>query len=121
VLPGTELWKKAEALELDFDPAPPYFVRSHKSMSPSEITYGWKIVDAMTHVGDSRTVRLLSRETDLTFADVVDEWIGWRPTRPEGDQQPSGAVLKDFVAHVCRKRQVPEDFYSACAHLEYPD
>src|SRR5262249_10464429 len=40
VLPGTELWRKADALELEFDDDPPYHVRSHPSMTAEEMAYG---------------------------------------------------------------------------------
>ena len=37
VLPGTELWKKAEAMGIKFDPDPPYRIRSHPSMDEATI------------------------------------------------------------------------------------
>src|SRR5262249_20162588 len=45
VLPGTELWRKAKGLQLEFDAHPPYFVRSHYSMSAEDIAHGWTLVE----------------------------------------------------------------------------
>ena len=51
VLPGTELWRKAEALNLNFDSEPPYLIRSHPSMDALDVKYGDKIVQALRYLG----------------------------------------------------------------------
>jgi len=48
VLPGTELWRKAAALNLTFDPEPPYHVRSHLSMTVEDLEYGYRFMKAAT-------------------------------------------------------------------------
>jgi len=58
VLPGTELWRKADMLGLDYEPTPPYYVRSHSTMSRVDIARGWDIVEALQRSGDSRPERL---------------------------------------------------------------
>ena len=58
VLPGTELWRKAEALGIDFEPTPPYYVRSHATMTRADIDRGWELVEALQRSGDSRPERL---------------------------------------------------------------
>ena len=58
VLPGTELWRKADALGLEFEPTPPYYLRSHFTMTREDIAHGWDIVEALQRSGDSRPERL---------------------------------------------------------------
>jgi anaerobic magnesium-protoporphyrin IX monomethyl ester cyclase len=58
VLPGTELWRKADVLGLEHDPTPPYYVRSHSTMNRADIARGWDIVEALQRSGDSRPERL---------------------------------------------------------------
>lgn len=52
-------------------------------MNALDIAYGEKIGAALQYVRNSVTIRLLGRETRLTFADMVDEWI---------DRQDAGFV-----------------------------
>lgn len=63
VLPGTELWRKADALGLEFEPTPPYYVRSHHTMTRDDIARGWDIVEALQRSGDSRPERLRALES----------------------------------------------------------
>jgi anaerobic magnesium-protoporphyrin IX monomethyl ester cyclase len=58
VLPGTELWRKAAVLGLEYDPTPPYYVRSHATMNRTDIARGWDIVEALQRSGDSKSERL---------------------------------------------------------------
>jgi anaerobic magnesium-protoporphyrin IX monomethyl ester cyclase len=113
VLPGTELWRKAAALNLTFDPEPPYHVRSHLSMTTEDVEYGYRFLKASNFLQSSRTVRLLSRERGLTFADILDEWLAWR-----GDQKSDNETLNAFVAHLCRRNDIPEAFYQQFGALE---
>ena len=96
VLPGTELWRKAEALGLDFDPEPPYHVRSHASMTADDIAYGWKIVSSAHSVfGDSKAVRLLGREQGLSLLGHrrrVD-CLGTRSAAGRGERRLQGEAL----------------------------
>ena len=117
VLPGTELWRNAAALKLEFDPDPPYFVRSHLSMSAEDFDYGRRLVAACESLQKSRTVRLLSRERGLSFAEIVDESVAWqarhRVAKHDGDS------VKRFVSHVCASRTIPPVFYDKFAAVEY--
>jgi radical SAM superfamily enzyme YgiQ (UPF0313 family) len=116
VLPGTELWRKADGLRLAFDPEPPYYATSHLSMDGGDFQYGWQITDACEQLQRSRTARLLARERGLTFAALVDDWIAWQPhhssDKPDED-------VRAFVAAVCKKRQIPLEFYRHFAALEF--
>jgi anaerobic magnesium-protoporphyrin IX monomethyl ester cyclase len=111
ILPGTELWRKTEAFNLTFDQAPPYLVRSHDSMSENDIAYGAALVEAVTTIGSSTTIELMSREQGITFSDLVDDWIAWRRERPHGN-------LQAFVDEACQRRGLPVAFYGACAATE---
>ncbi len=117
ILPGTELWRKADGLNLAFDPEPPYFVRSHFSMSASDIEYGFVVSAAARLLGVSKTIQLLCREPGLTFADVIDEWIAWqREEAVPDDVEPD---VKQFLARFCDKRQIAPDFYQGFASWEF--
>jgi len=107
VLPGTELWRKAEGLSLAFDAEPPYYVRSHFSMDEADIRYGWEVNEALDWLEPFHTIRFLRRERGISYADVVDEWIA---SRPES--------LAAFVERFCAKNAIPPDFYRASASIE---
>jgi anaerobic magnesium-protoporphyrin IX monomethyl ester cyclase len=108
ILPGTDLRRKAQGLELEFDPEPPYYVRSHFSMTSAEIEYGTQIERAVEALRHSRTIRFLSREPGVTFADLVDAYIAW----PGGD-------IRQFVSAFCDRHQIPVAFYSAFSSREF--
>jgi len=108
VLPGTELWRKAGAIGLDFDPAPPYYVRSHHTMSRDDIAYGWKVVRALKAFDNSKAVRLLGREKGIRFPDIVDSWIAW-----EMEDVPQ------FLSRFCGERNIPPNFYQQFAAREF--
>jgi hypothetical protein len=117
VLPGTELWRKAEGLHLEFDPEPPYVVRSHLSMSATDIEYGAKVVDAIGTLGRSKTVRLLCKEPGVTFAGIVDDWIAWEPEQSAAESRWD--KVQRFLSRLCEKRQIPIDFYRGFASFEF--
>jgi anaerobic magnesium-protoporphyrin IX monomethyl ester cyclase len=111
ILPGTELWRKTASFNLAFDQAPPYYVRSHDSMSEDDIAYGTALVDAVDAIGSSTTIELMSKEQGVTFSDLADDWIEWRREQPHGN-------LQAFVDAACRRRGLPVAFYGACAATE---
>lgn len=117
ILPGTELWRKAGGLNLAFDPEPPYFVRSHFSMSASDIEYGFAVSVAARLLGVSKTIQLLCREPGLTFADVIDGWIAWqrREVLPDGVEPD----VKQFLAQFCDRRRISPEFYQGFASWEF--
>jgi anaerobic magnesium-protoporphyrin IX monomethyl ester cyclase len=108
VLPGTELWHKADMLGIDFEPTPPYHVRSHYTMTQEQIDYGWKIVSALKVFGNSKTMRLLARERGVAFVDIVDAWIAW-----------NAEDVQSFLSRFCRERNIPDVFYQQFAAREY--
>jgi anaerobic magnesium-protoporphyrin IX monomethyl ester cyclase len=123
VLPGTELRRKISALKIEFDPEPPYFIRSHYSMTPTDIAYGLKVADAVGRVGNSWTIRLLARETGVTFADVIDAWMDWAGGKPADSTDHDGAQEKEqirqFILHFCAVNQIPPKFYEASSTIEF--
>jgi anaerobic magnesium-protoporphyrin IX monomethyl ester cyclase len=119
VLPGTELWRRAAALELTFDPEPPYHARSHLSMTAEDLEYGYRFMKAANLLQRSRTLRLLAREREVSFASLVEEWLEWHPRQPES--QPDTEILKSFVTHVCGRHRIPAPFYQHFGALEFAE
>jgi anaerobic magnesium-protoporphyrin IX monomethyl ester cyclase len=117
VLPGTELWRKARDLTLEFDPDPPYYVRSHFSMTADDIAYGVKINHALGYLRNSRTMRLLARAPGVSFADLIDEWIIWHDEQAWPDEMDPNPKL--FVAHFCDRKQIPPAVYQDLASWEF--
>ena len=116
VLPGTELWRKADELRLVYDRRPPYHVRSHYSMSDDDVAYGLRVVRALHDIGDFRALRGLARERDLTYADVVDAWITWDDAHP-GDER-AGYRAKHFLIEFCDRRRMPAERYRELASCD---
>lgn len=119
VLPGTELWNKAEVLKIAFDDTPPYFVRSHMTMDTEDLAYGFRVSDAVKNLQTARSIQLLCREPGVTMADLVDDWIAWNETAGGSADDGTALALAGFVKHVCEKRGIPPDFYLAIAGLEF--
>ena len=117
VLPGTELWRKADSLGLHFEDEPPYHIRSHPTMDAPTIAYGWAIVEALRHIGESRTLRVLSKEPGVTFASVVDDWIAFRESRSLPPVDPR--AIEEFVVEFCARRGIPDAFYRTSLSREY--
>ena len=126
-MPGTELRRNAKALKVEFDPEPPYSIRSHNSMTEEDIAYGLKVAEAVRRVGDAWTVRLLGREAGVTFADVIDAWIEWTAGEPAGspiheeakDQAKLDESIRQFIPHFCARKRIPQKFYEASSAIEF--
>jgi len=116
VLPGTELWRKAEVLNLNFDPEPPYQIRSHPSMSVSDVSYGNKIAEALTYPGNSLAFRLLCKKSRINFSDMLDEWIAWRDIHavPKSKEE----AINEFIREFCVQRDIPNAYFCSLASLE---
>ncbi|HXG69502.1 MAG TPA: hypothetical protein VNJ04_02705 [Gemmatimonadaceae bacterium] len=108
VLPGTELWKSAETLRLDFEPAPPYRALSHMTMDAGDFAYGQRLADAAHTLAPWRAARLLARERGLTFADLADKWVAWDHS---DDAVTDRDRVEQFVTRVCDEAEIPPDFY----------
>jgi anaerobic magnesium-protoporphyrin IX monomethyl ester cyclase len=117
VLPGTELWRKAEGFQLQFESEPPYYVTSHFSMSADDIGYGWKVNKALKYLGDAKTFRVIAREPGVTFSSVVDAWIAWDAGRAA--DEPRREKMERFVSDFCASRSLPADFYQQFMALEF--
>jgi anaerobic magnesium-protoporphyrin IX monomethyl ester cyclase len=113
VLPGTELWRKVQEFQLDYDPAPPYYIRSHPSMSAADIAHGVQMKLALRRLYPSRTIRLLAREPGASMSQILDAWIA----RLESGRHP-GEDPRQFVAEFCASRSIPAGFYEASAAKE---
>lgn len=119
VLPGTELRRKADVLGIEFDPDPPYYVRSHRSMNESDIDYGNKVADAVDRIGNAWTIRLLARETGVTFVELIDEWLTWVEGNLADDAACDKESIRQFIAHFCALKRIPPRFYERSADLEF--
>jgi len=117
VLPGTELWRKANGLALTFDPEPPYPVRSHFSMTADEIAYGDRIMEALEYLRNSRTARTLSREPGITFAEMIDDWIRWRDEEAWPEEAEPNPKL--FIADFCGRKGLDAAAYLGMASWEF--
>jgi hypothetical protein len=116
VLPGTDLRRNAAGIGLTYDPDPPYHVRSHALMPEADVHYGHRMLKAANLLEKSRTIRLLSREPAVTFADIVDDWLEWRPDDPLEVDAPTAQA---FVEHVCERHGVPSEFYRGFGAREF--
>jgi hypothetical protein len=117
VLPGTELWRQADALRLSYDSEPPHAARSHLSLNQDDFEYGLRAADACTLLARSRTIRFLAREPGLTFADVIDAWLEWTSGHAAGTADLTS--VPGFVGHMCRRHDLPRGFYDRVAALEF--
>jgi hypothetical protein len=116
VLPGTELRHSAASHDLTFDPAPPYHVRAHRTMSEADVEYGHRLIKAANLLEASRTVRLMSRESGVRFADIVDTWLEWEHADASG---VDADTARRFVEHLCVRFGVPAEFYLAFSGIEF--
>jgi radical SAM superfamily enzyme YgiQ (UPF0313 family) len=119
VLPGTELWRKSGILHLNFDPEPPYWIKSHPSMSVFDVEYGHKITKALQYLGNSLTFRLLCKKSRLKFSDLLDEWIGWHDTHAV--PQSKEARINEFLREFAARRDIPERFFRTLASREFKE
>jgi anaerobic magnesium-protoporphyrin IX monomethyl ester cyclase len=108
ILPGTELWRKADDLQLAFDPHPPYYVRSHFSMTAADIADGTNIRAAVFALRDSQAIRLLCREPGVTFADLVEAFAA-----------SNEESVPQFLSSFCATRGIPPAFYGEFAKREF--
>lgn len=118
ILPGTELWKKARAMGIEFDPDPPYRVRSHPSMDAATIEEGLRIVEALGVMAGSLTFRNLQKEPGISMSVIVDGWNMWRAEH--GLTELTGAHMRQFVADFCQRHGIESKFYEALVAREYP-
>lgn len=119
VLPGTELWRQAERLQLDVDPHPPYFIQATPAMPAAEVVLGRRMAQVARGLWNSRAIRLLSREGDMTFAHLVEEWVAFRGDAGAADREPDIAThLLAFIRDLCGRRGILPAFYLGMARAE---
>jgi hypothetical protein len=87
-------------------------------MPPADIAYGRRMATAVRGLWNSRAVRLLSREPGVTFADIVDAWVGWTDSAGVDGDAVIGEHLGAFVAGQCARRGIAPDLYLGITHLE---
>jgi len=119
VLPGTELWRKARELNLNFDPEPPYLIKSHPSMDSADIQYGRKTVRAVEDLQVTMTTSILCKVAKLDYSDIIDEWIDWDFHHHENKTQSVAERVHNFLRYFCSRNEIPQEFFLASASLEY--
>ncbi len=119
ILPGTELWKKAEALGITYDPEPPYFVRSHATMSRADIDFGDRLDLAMTNFGNLWTMRLLAQAEGSSLPQLVFGWLDFIGTTPVPEAGADVEGLKRFVADYCASRGIDARFFVTSLDTEF--
>lgn len=117
ILPGTELWRKAEALKVEFDPEPPYLVRSHQSMNRSEIKQVSDLARTATRLWKFLSLRLLWRaKAGGAFSTMVDDWNDWHPGPPATSQVSER--LPDFIHYFAGRHGIDPQFFLQIAATE---
>lgn len=116
ILPGTELWRKAGSMGIDFDPEPPYEVRAHATMSAADITRVRDISQTSSLFWKVLALRLLARAEGTSFADLVEDWLEWRgaPATREALRE----CLVEFIEHHCAPRRIDPRFFVLGAETE---
>jgi len=112
VLPGTELWRKAAELDLEFDPEPPYHLRSHLSMTADDVQHGARVHRGESdgraiHLGDegviafrAQTPQSLGKLGDIgRITEVREQRRHRRRVGVGGGADPDGGALACRVAH----------------------
>jgi radical SAM superfamily enzyme YgiQ (UPF0313 family) len=115
VLPGTELWHQAQALRLEFDRTPPYYVQRHSAMTATEVLYGWKVIAALKYLWSATTPQLLARESPKAFVDLMDRWI---ERNYQGPAEGRDTVLHCLLLETCDAHSISPQFYGACWAME---
>lgn len=116
ILPGTELSRKADSLGIDFDPEPPYEIRSHPTMPADDMAHARDLALMAGRLWRLQTVRLLARATGGSFAALVEDWLRWRSGASTSDE--TRALLPAFVERWCALRPVDARFFTASAAVE---
>lgn len=118
VLPGTELWRQAVSLRLEYQPQPPYFIKSTPHISADQLVHGRRMALAVRGLWNSRTVRLLCREPGTTFADLVEDWAVWIDDRGLVDDAPVAEHLAAFIDSFCARHGIAPQFYRGAVTIE---
>jgi radical SAM superfamily enzyme YgiQ (UPF0313 family) len=113
VLPGTDLWTNSESFGLSFDREAPHLLTSTATLTSADLAYGFQIACAVSPLWKTLAVRLLTREPDVKFSDIVEGWIGW--TRTHGADVTDVTTLREYLNDFCASRQIPAAFYLGMA------
>ena len=108
VLPGTELSRKAREFGLVFDPDPPYYVRSHPTMTERHIEEGMDLIRANRLFRRSATMRLLRRWPGQTLSQVLDAWVQGRTGR--NSSAPTHDAVLEFLRTFSDRAGIPRPF-----------
>jgi anaerobic magnesium-protoporphyrin IX monomethyl ester cyclase len=113
VLPGTDLWTQGESFGLSFDREAPHLLTSTSTLTSKDLAFGFQIARSISPLWKTLAVRLLTREPDVNFYDIVDGWIAWSETH--GGNVKDVTTLPDYLNDFCAGRQIPAAFYLGMA------
>lgn len=116
ILPGTELSRQAERLGIEFDPEPPYHIRSHPTMPAADMVRAREIADSAATLWRFHTMRLLARAIGGSYAELVEDWLAWQDGTSTLDE--CRTLLPAFVERWCARRPVDRRFFTASAAME---
>jgi hypothetical protein len=88
-------------------------------MDRADIEYGWKLADAAHALSRSRALRLLAREPNVSFSEMVDEWIA--SSADSATTPLDGDHVLPFIDAICAVKGVPSAFYRGFASLEFAE
>lgn len=121
VLPGTELWRQATHLGLEYADIPPYGIRSTPTISAGEMELVRRMGQLVYRLWVSKTIQALSREEGWSLSRLVRRWIEWQD-EPGAPAARKGAVTADqilaFIDDHCAGAGIPSEFYVAMGKLE---
>lgn len=119
VLPGTELWRQAASLGLDYDDTPPYRIRSTPTIDAETMAYVSRMGPLVRKLWCSRVMRTLSRERGWSLSRLVRRWMAWREERGDTTTDyPTADEVLAFVNDHCAGEGIPSEFYVALGKLE---
>jgi anaerobic magnesium-protoporphyrin IX monomethyl ester cyclase len=116
ILPGTELSRKADSMGIEFDPEPPYEIRSHPTMPAGDMAHARDLSLMAGRLWRLQTMRLLARATGGGYAALVEDWLRWRGGTSTTDE--TRALLPAFVERWCALRPLDARFFMASATVE---
>jgi anaerobic magnesium-protoporphyrin IX monomethyl ester cyclase len=116
VLPGTRLRRTAARLHVEFDPEPPYFVRSTSTLSEDDVRQGRRRSPAVRHLWNSGAIRWLHDRRGRPMSDILRRWDAW--SAAAGGVLPTPASSRAFALDVCTELGIVPDFTGTFTRAE---
>ncbi|MFH0764022.1 MAG: radical SAM protein [Candidatus Omnitrophota bacterium] len=115
VLPGTEIWRKANELGIIYEKDPPHYFLQSKSLPFSKMIGLTKIINSINLFRTKLTFKYLCKETKIKFLDIIELWIDWLNDDAFLLKPQNSDILKDklkgFISYLCEKNNIDFKFY----------